>query len=434
MARGRHRNGLLLAWLIFVAMWGTGAYADTRDVIVGKVAITEPLSVAAPALGGQVGKEIHRTLLADLRNSHSFTIVPYDGPNVTRPSAASSLIVPRGATYLVVLDVQVSGNEAVVSAYLLEAGRGRARWARQYRLVTAALRQGTHQIADDIHKEVTGRHGFASTRIAYVAQYEGHPAIFTVGPDGQSHRRLVSGKFACLFPKYAPGRNWLVYTAYKRRFPELYLIDEKSGRNHALSSRPGLNSFGAISPDGLTIAATLSFCGNPEIYLLSMTGKVKKRLTEDRSCDLSPSWSPDGKQLVYVNDSSGKPQLYVTAADGSGKAKRITWPFNSSSYCVEPDWSPQGESIVFCAKVSGNFDVMQVHVKSGEVTALTEGGPQETSPSWAPDGRHVVFATKSRGRTGLTILDTKNPNNRFNIPLPASRTKVRSPSWQRVVH
>ena len=433
MARGRH-FALLLAWLVLLAMWGRQSFADTRDVIVGKVALTEPLSVAPPAMGGQVGKEIYSTLVSSLQNSHSFTIVPYDGPSVTRPSAASSLIVPKDATYLVVLDVQVSGQEVVTSVYLLEAGRGRARWARQYRLVTGALSEGTHHIADDIHKEVTGRLGFAATKIAYVADHEGHPAIFTVSPDGQGCRRIVSGNFACLFPRYAPGRNWLVYTAYKRRFPELFLIDEVSGRNHALSSRPGLNSFGAISPDGLTIAATLSFCGNPEIYLLSMTGKVKSRLTKDRSCDLSPCWSPDGTKLVYVSDTSGKPQLYVRAASGKGERKRVTWPFNSSSYCVEPDWSPLGDTIAFCAKVSGNFDIMLLNVQSGSVEALTSGGPNESSPSWAPDGRHVVFATESRGRTGLTIIDTKNTDNRMNIPLPASQTRVRSPSWQRVVH
>ncbi len=424
----------LLFCLTFTVFWGMPLHADTRDVIIGRVATTEPLSVAPPARGGAVGKEIYSTLLKDLNRSHSFTLVDYDGPNVARPAVASGLIVPRGATYLVVLDVNDKGAQVVTAAYLLEAGGGGARWARQYVLKSGSLREGTHRIADDIHQEITGRPGFAATKIAYVADHEGHPAIFTVSPDGHGHRRLVSGKFACLFPKFAPSRNWLVYTAYKRRFPELFLIDVMSGRNHVLSGRPGLNSFGAISPDGLTVAATLSFSGNPEIYLLSMTGKVKTRLTKDRACDLSPSWSPDSKRIVYVSDTSGKPQLYVRNSDGTGERKRLTFPFNSSSYCVEPDWSPDGEDIVFCGRVAGNFDIMLVNVKSGDVTALTEGGLHETAPAWAPDSRHVVYATETKGRTGLTVIDTLDSSKTFSIPLPASRRRVRYPSWQRVAN
>jgi len=400
----------------------------TRDVIVGHTALSEPLSVAPPETGGDRMQVFHRTLVAALERSHRFTIVPYDGPAMTKPEVASGALVPRGAVYLVATKAGRQGAEDFVEGYVLEAGRAVARFARRYTLGADGAQAVARRFADDVYRDVTGMAGFAASRVAYVADHEGRAALFTVGPDGADERRLVSGNFPCLFPKFAPSRNWLVYTAYPRGFPELYLVDVGSGKNHAVSSRPGLNGFGAVAPDGNQIAATLSFCGNPEIYLVSLTGKVERRVTRDRACDLSPDWSPDGTTLAYVNDASGAPQIYVVAADGATPAKRVTWPFNSSAYCVEPAWSPDGSRLAFCARVKGNFDVMVVDVASGAVTAVTEGGPDETGPSWAPDGRHVVVAVQDGQRTGLDVIDVLAPQNRFAVPLPAGRSRVRQPS------
>ena len=56
----------------------------------------------------------------------------------------------------------------------------------------------------------------------------------------------------------------------------------RAGKPRLFSARPGLNMGAALSPDGSKIAATLSQDGNAEIYLLSTSGQVLKRLTNER--------------------------------------------------------------------------------------------------------------------------------------------------------
>ena len=86
-------------------------------------------------------------------------------------------------------------------------------------------------------------------------------------------------------------------------------------------NKKGLNITPAWMPGKFELAATLSFSGDQEIYLLTGSGKVIKRLTNIRGIDVSATWSPDGKKFAFVSNRSGSPQIYVQDL-ASGKVKR----------------------------------------------------------------------------------------------------------------
>lgn len=85
-------------------------------------------------------------------------------------------------------------------------------------------------------------------------------------------------------------------------------------------SEPNWMRYGAISPDGKTIAFTYK----GDIYKVPASGGSATPLTFHEANDLMPIWSKDGKQLAFASDRFGDFDVFVIPAEG-GEAKRITW-------------------------------------------------------------------------------------------------------------
>jgi TolB protein len=75
-----------------------------------------------------------------------------------------------------------------------------------------------------------------------------------------------------------------------------------------------------------------------EVFAMSGDGGRLRRLTRDRSSDLSPAWSPDGREIAYQSDSG----ISIIKADGRGSRRLTRNPEDWS-----PAWSPDGGCIAF---------------------------------------------------------------------------------------
>lgn len=81
----------------------------------------------------------------------------------------------------------------------------------------------------------------------------------------------------------------------------------------------------AISPDGTRLAYySYVGSGNSEIYVLNLTTKAVKRLTNQSKSDYNPAWSPDGTKLAFSSNRSGKLQIYTMNSSTGGSLLKIT--------------------------------------------------------------------------------------------------------------
>ena len=98
----------------------------------------------------------------------------------------------------------------------------------------------------------------------------------------------------------------------------------------------------ASAPTGI-IAFAGGRDGNPEIYLMTSTGRIVRRLTNDPKFDAAPVWSPDGRRIAFYSQRTPNGDVFVVNADGTG-LKNLT---RNPAHDGPGSWSSDGKSIVF---------------------------------------------------------------------------------------
>lgn len=263
-------------------------------------------------------------------------------------------------------------------------------------------RRLAHTVADEIVLAVKGRRGIASTRIAMIGSRNGKKNLYLCDSDGGNLVQVTREGAICLAPAWCPDGRSLVYTSFHRGFPDVYMIDLAIKERRRIAAYPGLNAGADVSPDSENMTLTLSKDGNPDLYVMNLRTDRLTRLTRTRyAAEASPSWSPDGKQIVFVSDKSGSPQLYVMDRTGS-EERRITVRGDEN---VAPDWGPDGR-IAFSSKRQGRYQICVIDMTTRKEMQMTTEYADYEDPSWAPDGRHIVCSRTERYHSDLYVLDT----------------------------
>ncbi|MCK4726733.1 MAG: PD40 domain-containing protein, partial [Anaerolineales bacterium] len=85
------------------------------------------------------------------------------------------------------------------------------------------------------------------------------------------------------------------------------------------------------------------FVCEDDLWTVTATGGIARRLTSNLGEANWPCFSPDGQYLAFVGREEGGVEIYLMPALG-GQAKRLT--YMSGSTCQTAGWTPDGK-IVF---------------------------------------------------------------------------------------
>lgn len=119
--------------------------------------------------------------------------------------------------------------------------------------------------------------------------------------------------------------------------------------------------------------------------------------------DGAPAWSPDGRQIVFSVEQSGHTDLYLMNADGSGRRRLTTTPFDEGA----PSFSADGRTIAFESNQDGNADIFVMGLDGRPARKLTTDRAEDRAPAFSRDGRRLVFLS-TRGRTRESDVYTMN--------------------------
>jgi TolB protein len=421
---GFHTRRLLMRWVPVLSAAATvSAQAQMRIDVSGVGATQYPIAIANFATDGRVPLSVVDVVRGDLVRSGSFRVI--DAQATLSDTAAFNAAELRGR-----------GADAVLGGSVTRLADGR--YDLRYKLSDvvrqsvivgeslvaseADLRLAAHRVADAIFEKLTGQNGVFATRIAFVGKIGSRYRLHVADWDGENIVTPLTSPEPIISPSWAPDGNRLAYVSFENKKPVVYVHALASGQRHVAADFKGSNSAPAWSPDGRTLAVTLTRDGPSQIYLIDADGTGQaRRVTTSIGIDTEATWSPDGRNIFFTSDRGGSPQIYRVASSG-GDASRMTF---GSSYNVSPRVSPDGRQLAFVTRRDGRFFVALKNLDGGAETLLSDGGREE-SPSFAPNGRWILYATSNGGRDSLVAVST---DGRVRQRLTSSLGDIHEPTW-----
>jgi TolB protein len=428
--------GLLVALLLLVNLTGIARAASEYEYIDIDSPFLRKIPIAIPVF---FPKQAEATTFPTLQNatdlltdtllfSGFFTLVDREAYLIDRrkPAIVADEInfanwKTVGAELLITGAMALDGNRLDLELRLFDTLTGERLIGKRYSGDTGDLRQIIRRFCSEIILEFTGNPGVFDSKIALVSTGSGNKEIYICDFDGHAPRQFTRHGKISLFPAWSSNGDWIAYTTYVNDKPDIYIQNLTSNQKTVVDKK-GINIAPAWRPGAFEIAATLSFSGNQEIYLLTGTGKIIKRITRNWGSDVSPTWSPDGKQIALVSNRSGSPQIFLKNID-TGQVERLTFEGN---YNTQPSWSPAGGRIAFTSSVNGGSEIFVIDIANRETMQLTRNSGYNESPSWSPDGSLIVFSSTREGASRIFVMTAYGTDQRRLLTLPGEQS---NPRW-----
>ena len=326
-----------------------------------------------------------------------------------------------GAELLITGLFELSNGRIVVELRLYDTFKNKRILGKKYAGRPDDQRKIIHRFCSEVIQYLTGNKGMFGSKIAFVSTGSGNKEIYSSEFDGYNPQQLTRNHSISLFPAWSSDGRYLAYTSYKEGKPDLFIKNLAEMQETSVAEK-GINITPAWVPDKFELAATLSFSGDQEIYLLTGAGKIIKRITNMRGSDVSPTWSPDGKKMAFVSNRSGNPQIYIKDLV-TEKARRLTYQGN---YNTQPCWSPRGDKIAYSSLIDGRHNIFIIDIEGLEPLQLTQESGDNEAPSWSPDGSMIVFSSNREGPFRIYVMTAFGTDQRRLLIMKGEQT---NPKW-----
>jgi Tol biopolymer transport system component len=210
------------------------------------------------------------------------------------------------------------------------------------------------------------------------------------------------------------GQDYLLYVAENGTGESIWKF--ANGSSTELWSGEGMRVFGspAISPDGRSIAFSVSQEGQKYLYVMQADGTEARVLTDALELQGAPAWAPDGQSITSAVMDRGVPRLFRVPLDG-----RTPAPF-VEEYSLDPTWAPDGRFVVYSGPDIGTtFSVKAVTAEAAPhplpAMTLTRGARHLT---FLPGGHAIVALRGEIQHKDLWLIDLDTGVERQLTHLP----------------
>jgi eukaryotic-like serine/threonine-protein kinase len=206
---------------------------------------------------------------------------------------------------------------------------------------------------------------------------------------------------------------------------------DRSGKVTGTLGAPGLVNWGAISPDGKTVAVDRPDRRGYDIWLHDLARGSVSRFTFGPRLNEFPVWSPDGSRIAFYSTREGVGHPFQKAASGTGQdevlEKALGEPPRSTRV---DDWSRDGRYIIEALADAGKT--------KGDVWVLPTFGDRKPYPylqtefdegfaRLSPNGQWLAYRSDYSGRNEIYIQSFPDPGGKWQV----STSGGSRPVWSR---
>ena len=216
-------------------------------------------------------------------------------------------------------------------------------------------------------------------------------SIWIADSKGESHRPLLSSKKNYYSPKWSPDGSRLAYLSNSEGKPQLYVRWLDSGQTALITNIASSPSSITWSPDGKSIAFTMSVDSDEKPFKVKMPKKPKgAKWSESFQYITKARYQADGRGVL----DPAYTHIFVVPAEG-GTARQLT--SGNFHHRGSLSFAADSQSIYFSANRSENWeyeageaDIFSVSM-AGQITQITDYPGIESSPVVSPNGEMIAY-------------------------------------------
>ena len=215
----------------------------------------------------------------------------------------------------------------------------------------------------------------------------------------------------------------------------------------AASTKPGVETYPALSPDGTRLAFTWdggTLGARPQLYLQELPAPNRplvpaRALTrEDGDGVACPTWSPDGSLLAFVRQGPSRAAVYAITSEGAGERKIRDLPPATLAWtgCVA-GFSADGKSLaISTAGAAMQTHLIRLSIATGAEEPMIPAPDGihsgDGNPAYSPDGRFLAFLRRdTRASMDIYLVATSADGKTIGEPrrLTEERLLMQGIAW-----
>lgn len=294
-------------------------------------------------------------------------------------------------------------NGQYLEARVYETFSGRRVVGKAYRDVADKLPLVADRFCSAFLEALTGKKGFFDSPIAFVKQDGKTKEIYTVLPQGRGLTKISDLGGFNLSPAWSAEGDLIAFTHIGNDRHELCIYDGKTHKIRRIAKGLGDTVISPVYGPGDVLYTSLNLNGTTNIYELSKSYKVGKRLAASPYIDVSPSFDRTGSQMAFTSGRAGNPHIYLLDMK-TGRVRRVT---TTGKYNTHPCLSPDGRYVAYTHQTSDGHRIFLHDLETGREKQLTFGPGNDEYPAFGPDGYFIAFAS-SRTGTYQLYLSTRH--------------------------